>query len=136
MGKNRVTILLDVEQAHRPQIPHQTDLVREVKAGPNVFNFDLRLRKNKTNSTELSSSFAKIRRPPHQHLLHPIVEAIHLLLHDGEGRVDKSSPTAMRLIITLECLPTASSDCRRCNRVRRVSGDTVSRPTALEVGQR
>ncbi len=42
VGKNRVTILLDVEQAHRPQIPLQTDLVREVKAGPNVFNFDLK----------------------------------------------------------------------------------------------
>src|SRR5262249_49096600 len=41
LGMNRVSILLDVEQAHRPQIPPQADLQREVKPGPNVFDFDL-----------------------------------------------------------------------------------------------
>ena len=41
LGMNRVSILLDVEQAHRPQIPPQPDLKREVKPGPNVFDFDL-----------------------------------------------------------------------------------------------
>lgn len=41
VGMNRVTILLDVEQAHRPQLTPQTDLKREVKPGPNEFNFEL-----------------------------------------------------------------------------------------------
>jgi hypothetical protein len=41
IGASRVTILLNVEQAHRPQLG-PTDLQREVKAGPNVFNFDLK----------------------------------------------------------------------------------------------
>jgi hypothetical protein len=40
VGKNRVTILLDVEQSHRPQLT-PTELEREVKPGPNEFNFDL-----------------------------------------------------------------------------------------------
>jgi hypothetical protein len=42
IGLNQVSILLDVEQAHRPQIPPQTDLKREVKPGPNVIDFDLK----------------------------------------------------------------------------------------------
>jgi hypothetical protein len=42
IGKSRVTILLNVEQAHRPQVPPQPDLEREVKPGPNEFNFDLK----------------------------------------------------------------------------------------------
>jgi hypothetical protein len=42
VGMSHVSILLDVEQAHRPQIKPQTDLKREVKPGPNVFDFDLK----------------------------------------------------------------------------------------------
>ncbi len=42
VGNNRVTIVLDVQQAHRPQLKPQTDLTREVKPGPNEFNFDLK----------------------------------------------------------------------------------------------
>ena len=42
VGVNRVSILLDVEQSRRPQLTPQTDLKREVKPGPNVFDFDLK----------------------------------------------------------------------------------------------
>jgi hypothetical protein len=47
VGPNRVTILLDVDLAKKPQIlpAHyntQTELQREVKPGPNVFDFDLK----------------------------------------------------------------------------------------------
>jgi hypothetical protein len=42
VGMNRISILLDVEQAHRPQIPAQPDLKREVKPGPNTIDFDLK----------------------------------------------------------------------------------------------
>jgi hypothetical protein len=41
VGMNRVTILLDVEQSHRAQIP-STELQREVKHGENVIDFDLK----------------------------------------------------------------------------------------------
>jgi|1185.fasta_scaffold506110_1 hypothetical protein len=41
IGLNRVTILLDVEQSHRPQLT-PTELEREVKPGPNVIDFDLK----------------------------------------------------------------------------------------------
>lgn len=42
IGTSRVTILLDIQQSHRPQLKPQTDLTREVKPGPNEFNFDLK----------------------------------------------------------------------------------------------
>jgi hypothetical protein len=42
LGMNKVTILLNVEQAHRPQLGPQSDLAREVKPGPNFFDFDLK----------------------------------------------------------------------------------------------
>jgi hypothetical protein len=41
VGKNRVTILLDVEQSHHTQLT-PTEIEREVKPGPNVIDFDLK----------------------------------------------------------------------------------------------
>jgi hypothetical protein len=42
VGMSRVSILLDVEQAHRPQLSPQADLKREVKPGPNTIDFELK----------------------------------------------------------------------------------------------